>query len=214
MKCMFLIISLGVILFLLIPFSCTSPAEKQMQIAEKKVKMIFEDAAFKANGTIEWKEFTSLDLDSLNENDIDSIRREKTFTRMKYYTNEMKTIVSQMEVLTKKMGQHLRSIRVYSGILDDLAQNEREEMEESSNEMKKLHKRMIAMKDSIAMCSEIDSILNLQIKSRCYKTLPMKYYKYKCFVKATFKDDNSNQKENLIDTLEFVFDSEMNQIKW
>ena len=211
MKKILFIISLMAI-FLTI--SCTSPVEKQMQTAKEKIKRIFEDAACKANSTIKWEEFVSLDLDSLNENDIDSIRREEIFTKMKYYTNEMKSIVPQAENLAKKMGQHLRAIRIYSGVMNDLAQNEKEEMEEASNEMEKLHKKMDALKDSIAMCSKTDSILEVQIKNRHNKTLPIKYYKYKCFVKATCKDINSNQIENFIDTLEFFFDFEMNPMKW
>ncbi len=185
---------------IIILFSCKS--EEKNNLTRMKDILIKElnDNAFKNNGTLDILEYSHESYSIKNENYLDTIRRNVNLDKIEYFKNMMKT---QIELM-KPLSQQVRLYREMFGANDNITQIKIEDFKEEQKKFQQYN-------DSIKYYFEQDSLIELRISQRI-NAKPI--YRYKVYIKAVLKDNNSNKTENFADTIYRMFDERLNIIPY
>lgn len=173
-------------LFLFAFTSCENNSQK-VDISENiklSVKKIFEDAAFKENGTVEFFDFDFVDYSKVSKNDLDSYR-------LALIGNESQNLQKRINILLQQAKAN-EKLAIQMGVLGqrDLLENYKEDALKSINES-------IALNDTLKVNVKLDSTIREKIKAN--QDAPKDFYRATIFVKATTNIRGENQ--NFLDTI-------------
>ncbi|MNL36720.1 hypothetical protein D3C87_1588210 [compost metagenome] len=191
MKILLTLISLCIILI-----GCKSEKEKEGQLITKEINRHLEDLAFKNNSKLNIHEFKLIQVDTVNENTLDSARSNA-------YLDKISEFNQRKADINKIMSLQLRQLRLL-GEIDrggSLWENTKEKLQDLQSEFKSLE-------DSTSTYFEKDSLLLKTIKGR---TSPKKIYEAKVFLKLTTEKEAKSH--NIMDTVFYQFDETYKIIK-
>ena len=195
MKNLFILSTLIIILF-----SCKSEEENNLTKMKDIVIKELNDNAFKNNSTLDILEYSYESYTIKDENYLDTIRMNVNLEKIERFKNIME---AQIELM-KPLSQQVRLYREMFGANDNITQIKTEDFKEEQ-------KKFQQYSDSIKYCFEQDSLIKLRISQRI-NTKPI--YRYKAYIKAVLKDNNSNKTENFADTIYRIFDEKLNIIPY
>lgn len=195
MKNLFILSTLIIILF-----SCKSEEENNLTKMKDIVIKELNDNAFKNNSTLDILEYSYESYAIKDENYLDTIRMNVNLEKIERFKNIME---AQIELM-KPLSQQVRLYREMFGANDNITQIKIEDFKEEQ-------KKFQQYSDSIKYCFEQDSLIKLRISQRI-NTKPI--YRYKAYIKAVLKDNNSNKTENFADTIYRIFDEKLNIIPY
>lgn len=195
MKNLFILSTLIIILF-----SCKSEEENNLTKMKNIVIKELNDNAFKNNSTLDILEYSYESYTIKDENYLDTIRMNVNLEKIERFKNIME---AQIELM-KPLSQQVRLYREMFGANDNITQIKIEDFKEEQ-------KKFQQYSDSIKYCFEQDSLIELRISQRI-NTKPI--YRYKAYIKAVLKDNNSNKTENFADTIYRMFDEKLNIISY
>lgn len=195
MKNLFILSTLIIILF-----SCKSEEENNLTKMKDIVIKELNDNAFKNNSTLDILEYSYESYTIKDENYLDTIRMNVNLEKIERFKNIME---AQIELM-KPLSQQVRLYREMFGANDNITQIKIEDFKEEQ-------KKFQQYSDSIKYCFEQDSLIKLRISQRI-NTKPI--YRYKAYIKAVLKDNNSNKTENFADTIYRIFDEKLNIIPY
>ena len=195
MKNLFILSTLIIILF-----SCKSEEENNLTKMKDIVIKELNDNAFKNNSTLDILEYSYESYTIKDENYLDTIRMNVNLEKIERFKNIME---AQIELM-KPLSQQVRLYREMFGANDNITQIKIEDFKEEQ-------KKFQQYSDSIKYCFEQDSLIKLRISQRI-NTKPI--YRYKAYIKAVLKDNNSNKTENFADTIYRIFDEKLKNIPY
>ncbi|MCE8567186.1 MULTISPECIES: hypothetical protein [Bacteroides] len=187
-------------ILLIILFSCKSEEENNLTKMKDAIIKELNDNAFKENATLDILEYSYESYNIKDENYLDTIRLNINLDKIEYFKNMMET---QIELM-KPLSQQVRLYREMFGANDNITQIKIEDFKEEQEKFQQYS-------DSIKYCFEQDSLIKLRINQR---TAAKPIYRYKAYIKAVLKDNNSNKTENFADTIYKMFDEKINIITY
>jgi hypothetical protein len=163
---------------------------KMKESAEGRIR----DYAFKENMTLSLLEMKAIDYDTISENHLDTLRILKCTEKM---DNFKKLFDSNMELVRINMEQAKLSGMIGSKTLLNM------EKEEAQKYLKEAEK----CRDSILYYHILDSLTRIKITNRKEQR---NFYKTRIFIKATL--EKGKDKNNILDTVFYIFDQNLNII--
>ncbi|RGN51904.1 hypothetical protein DXB60_22740, partial [Bacteroides fragilis] len=130
--------------------------------------------------------------------------------KIEYFKNMMETQIELMKPLSQQVRLYREmfgandNITEMFGANDNITQIKIEDFKEEQEKFQQYS-------DSIKYCFEQDSLIKLRINQR---TAAKPIYRYKAYIKAVLKDNNSNKTENFADTIYKMFDEKINIITY
>ena len=180
-------VSYLLILFFWFISSCNQTDNKQ--IITSKVKEQIENAAFKSNSTVEFKNFDLLKVDIIDENRFDTILIKTNKKYLDYYYD-----LAQIKMEQAKSKLKLQNLYKMA----DIGINNKDDFDKYKNEASQYL-------DSVQYYLAIDSTIQERIKKR---VTPEVVYKASFFIKAIVKSKTDSQ--NVLDSLHWYFDKNLN----
>jgi hypothetical protein len=187
-------------ILLIILFSCKSEEENNLTKMRDAIIKEFNDNAFKNNATLDILEYSYESYSIKDENYLDTIRRNINLDKIERFNKMMR---AQIELM-KPLSQQVRLYREMFGANDNITQIKIEDLKEEQEKFQQYS-------DSIKYYFEQDSLIELRISQR---TDAKSIFRYKAYIKAVLKDNNSNKTENFADTIYKIFDDKLNIITY
>lgn len=187
-------------ILLIILFSCKSEEENNLTKMKDAIIKELNDNAFKDNATLDILEYSYESYSIKDENYLDTIRLNINLDKIERFN---KMMGAQIELM-KPLSQQVRLYREMFGANDNITQIKIEDFKEEQ-------KKFQQYSDSIKYYFEQDSLIELRISQR---TDAKPIYRYKAYIKAVLKENNSNKTENFADTIYKMFDEKLNIITY
>nr|DAY24079.1 MAG TPA: hypothetical protein [Caudoviricetes sp.] len=176
--------------------SCKNGYEKNIDIMSGKVKSYINDMAFKDNLKVEFHSFTPIGYDTIDENIIDKIKAAKYIETAEYFLKKQK---EQLSIIKKES----QEATLYNNIgMKDLR-------DMSINNAQEANKKLQEYGDSLSYYTDMAKKLDTLIDNR---KNPNTIFEFKVFLKTSFVKQNGENAFNILDTLYYVFDKDLNFI--
>ncbi|WP_247236089.1 hypothetical protein [Telluribacter sp. SYSU D00476] len=174
------------LLLLCVSTSCQPSREEVCEKLDVGIKTYFEDLAFKENREIKIYDINTVRFSMVGEGAIDTMKS-------LYYIKQQDRFINRGVNARKSVQSSLSRYEAMKRLGIELPLGWEEEINDGLNESK-------AYMDSASYYGQLDSIITIKMRqSTDYKPL---YYKTRTFVKATM------DKDNLLDTLEFILNKD------